>query len=466
MPLLDFFLGLALGITICLCQRWWLDRQIHRILNMLLPEAMSVDLPIFSRLRRAIALSKQHQQDQAEQIKTWQEIVQQAPVGFLQVDVENQLIWCNQQAQKLLRIHPNWRQGHTQLLIALVRSYELDQLIEQTRIAQQPQVQEWLFYPFTQDADEIGDRLGVTLRGYSCLLPDGDIGVFLENRQPLVNLTQSRNQWVSDLAHELRTPLTSIHLVVEMLQGRLDPSWNQRLERVLHEINRLIQLVKDWLELSLMEVAPSEYLSCKPLNLPALIHSVWQTLEPIAHQKQLILNYSGSENLLVEADENRLYRVFLNIFDNSIRYSPPGSQIYAVVTPVMPKTSDLVEKSPVTSPVTSPVASLVASPVASTVQIDIIDSGSGFTEADLSSVFDRFYRADSSRTKQANLGKNLSNNGHSLPMNTGTGLGLAIVKQIVEAHGGVISAQNHPKIGGAWLKILLPTFSPQDRQAK
>jgi two-component system phosphate regulon sensor histidine kinase PhoR len=425
---------------------------------MLLPEAMSVDLPIFSRLRRAIALSKQHQQDQAEQIKTWQEIVQVAPVGFLQVDVENQLIWCNQQAQKLLRIHPNWRQGHTQLLIALVRSYELDQLIEQTRIAQRPQVQEWLFYPFSQDAEEIGDRLGVTLRGYSCLLPDGDIGVFLENRQPLVNLTQSRNQWVSDLAHELRTPLTSIQLVVEMLQGRLDPSWNQRLERVLHEINRLIQLVKDWLELSQMEVAPSEHLSCKPLNLSALIHAVWQTLEPIANQKQLTLNYSGPDNLLVEADETRLYRVFLNIFDNSIRYSPPGSQIYAVVTPVIPETSDLLQ--------ISSVASQVASPVASTVQIDIIDSGSGFTEADLSSVFDRFYRADSSRTKQAIVGKNLSNNGHSLPMNTGTGLGLAIVKQIVEAHSGVISAQNHPKIGGAWLKILLPTFSPKAHQAK
>lgn len=440
MPLLDFFFGLALGIIICLCQRWWLHRQIHRLLVMLFPEAMSVDLPMFSRLRRAILLSQQHQENQAKQIKTWQEIVQVAPVGFLQVDGENQLIWCNQQAQKLLRIHPNWRQGHTQLLIALVRSYELDQLIEQTRIAQRPQVQEWLFYPFSQDAEEIGDRLGVTLRGYSCLLPDGDIGVFLENRQPLVNLTHSRNQWVSDLAHELKTPLTSIQLVIEMLQGRLDSSWNQRLERVLHEINRLIQLVKDWLELSQMEVAPSEYLSCKPLNLPALIHSVWQSLEPIANQKKLTLKYSGPDNLLIEADETRLYRVFLNIFDNSIRYSPPESPIYAAVAPVIPQTIDPVE----------------TSQVASKVQIDIIDSGPGFTEADLSSVFDRFYRADSSRTKQVTVGKNLSNNGQFLPMNTGTGLGLAIVKQIVEAHGGVISAHNHPKIGGAWLKIFLP----------
>ena len=205
---LEFFLGLALGITICLGQRWWLNRQIDRLLKMLLPEAISIDLPMLSRLRRAIALTKKHQQHQQEQLTTWQEIVQVAPVGFLQVDAENQLIWCNQQAQKLLRIHPSWWQGNTQLLIALVRSYELDQLIQQTRTQQQPQIFEWLFYPFSQNAKEIGDRhLGVTLRGHTCLLPESQIGVFLENRQPLVKLAQSQNQWVSDLAHELRTPL-------------------------------------------------------------------------------------------------------------------------------------------------------------------------------------------------------------------------------------------------------------------
>jgi len=442
MPSLEFFLGLALGITLCLGQRWWLNRQIHKLLEILLPEAISIDLPMLSRLRRAISLTKQYQQQQAEQVKTWQQIMQVAPVGFLQVDAENQLLWCNQQAQQLLRIHSSWWQGNTQLLIALVRSYELDQLIEQTRTEQQPQIREWLFYPFSQDAEEIGDRrLGVTLRGHSCLLPDNRIGVFLENRQALVKLAQGRNQWVSDLAHELRTPLTSIQLVVEMLQGRLDPSWNQRLERVLHEINRLIQLVQDWLELSQMEVAPSEHLSCKPLNLHGLIHSVWQTLEPLASQKQLTLNYSGPENLAVEADKARLYRVFLNIFDNSIRYSPVEGSIQAVVS--------------------SPIAAISdpdhISEVASGIQIDIIDAGSGFSQSDLASVFERFYRADSARTKSETIPRNSGNSGAYFPMSTGTGLGLAIVKQIVEAHGGWVTAQNHPSTGGAWLKIWLPS---------
>ena len=440
MPSLEFFFGLALGITICLGQRWWLHRQIHKLLTVLHPEAMSIDLPILSRLRRAIALSKQYQEYQEEQLKTGQKILEVAPVGFLQVDAQNQLLWCNQHAQQLLRIDSGWRQANTRLLIALVRSYELDQLIEQTRIEQQPQIRDWLFYPFSQDAEEIGDRLSLSLRGHSYLLPDGQIGVFLQNRQPLVNLAQSRNQWVSDLAHELRTPLTSIKLVVEMLQGRLESSWNQRISRVLHEINRLIQLVQDWLELSQMEEDPRARLSCKSLNLHTLIHSVWQTLEPLAQQKQLTLNYSGSENLSVEADETRLYRVLLNIFDNSIRYSPPESSIQAVVELARTNGGD----------------SAPGSRVASGIQIDIIDAGAGFSESDLSSVFDRFYRADSSRTKQPTVARKAGDNGSLLPMSTGTGLGLAIVKQIIDAHGGWVTAQNHPDTGGAWLKIWLP----------
>ena len=443
MPSLEFFLGLALGITICLGQRWWLHRQINGLLTVLHPEVMSIDLPILSRLRRAIALTQQYQQHQEQQLKTGQKILSVAPVGFLQVDADNQLLWCNQQAQKLLRIDSGWRQANTRLLIALVRSYELDQLIEQTRIEQQPQLRDWLFYPFSQDAKEIGDRLGLSLRGHSYLLPERQIGVFLQNRQPLVNLAQSRNQWVSDLAHELRTPLTSIKLVIEMLQGRLDSSWNQRLERVLHEINRLIQLVQDWLELSQMEVASRNHLFCKSLNLHTLIHSVWQTLEPLAQQKKLTLNYSGSENLSVEADEARLYRVLLNIFDNSIRYSPSESSIQVVVAPDRTKGGD-----------SSP-----GSQVAPGIQIDIIDAGSGFSESDLSSVFERFYRADSSRTKEATVASNPGDNGSSWPMSTGTGLGLAIVKQIVEVHGGSVTAQNHPETGGAWLRIFLPNSS-------
>jgi len=93
------------------------------------------------------------------------------------------------------------------------------------------------------------------------------VGVFLENRQPLVDLSQTRDRWVSDLAHELRTPLTSIRLVVETLQEQLQPPIRQWIDRLLPEVDRLINLVQSWLELSQLEANPSKQLNCQPVEL-------------------------------------------------------------------------------------------------------------------------------------------------------------------------------------------------------
>lgn len=72
------------------------------------------------------------------------------------------------------------------------------------------------------DAAQISSQNPQTLRAYGLPLADGDVGIFLEDRQMLVELSQSRDRWMSDLAHELRTPLTSIQLVVETLVDRLE----------------------------------------------------------------------------------------------------------------------------------------------------------------------------------------------------------------------------------------------------
>ena len=89
----------------------------------------------------------------------------------------------------------------------------------------------------------MGEVRSLTLRTFSWPLPKGQVGVFLENRQPLVELSQNRYQWFSDLAHELRTPLTSIRLVAEALQGRLELPTRRWVDQLLNETNRLINLV-------------------------------------------------------------------------------------------------------------------------------------------------------------------------------------------------------------------------------
>ena len=427
MVLLAFFLGLAIGIGFWLWQQNQLQRQLQQMLQTLQTDDSQVSLPIIPSLRREIALQEQQRQSQQEQLQTWQYLLQVAPIGYLQVDEESQLLWCNEQAQQLLWLQ-KWEPGQVRLLLELVRSYELDQLIEQTREQQHSEVREWMFHPACADAAAMEGRRSLTLRASSWPLAGGQVGVFLENRQPLVELSQARDRWVSDLAHELKTPLTSIRLVVEALQGRVDPSWRRWFDRLLPEVNRLIDLVQNWLELSQLQIDPSQRLKFEPVELRSLIDSVCQTLDPLLRRHHLKIAYSGPKTAWLVADESHLTQVLLNLFDNSMKYSPLEGTI---------RTEIIL---------------LPAADASSKVQINIIDSGPGFKDADLPYVFERLYRGDPARARRADF---LSERKASL-LSTGSGLGLAIVQQIVLAHGGSVKARNHPDTGGAWLQIELP----------
>ena len=394
MTVLPFFLGLGIGIGLWLWQYTRIKRKQRSLLQLFPGDTSSVSLSTLPCLRREIILLQQQQQDLHSQVQTWQQLLQVAPVGYLQVDEENQLLWCNQQAQQLLGL-ARWEPKQVRLLLELVRSYELDSLIEQTREQQQPEVREWVFHPASSDAAMISGLKSLTLRATSLPLPEGQVGVFLENRQPLVDLTQTRDRQVSDLAHELKTPLTSILLVAETLQQQLQPPQRQWVDRLLPEIDRLINLVQSWLELSQLEIDPHRQLNYQPLELRSLISGIWQTLEPLAQRQQLNLTYSGSE-VWLNADKARLTQVFLNLLHNSIKYSPFQGTIRVIV-------KDAVETN------------------RKQVQINIIDSGDGFPATDLPHVFERLYRGDPARAKQsASLSDTAS------PGTTGSGLGLAI----------------------------------------
>ncbi|MBE9227671.1 histidine kinase [Phormidium sp. LEGE 05292] len=434
MSLVQFLIGLLIGLAFSLFWRMRFNQKLKRLLLALEIPGIDSALPLISRLRRGVTLANEQRQLLESEIQTWQEILQIAPCGFLMVDEENQLIWCNEQARQMLNID-RWEPGQVRLLLELVRSYELDVLIDQTRHQQQPIKQEWLFHTTYSNTEtgEYQEHLipkSLTIRATSLPLSKGRVGVFLENRQALVELSQAQNRWVSDLAHELRTPLTSIRLVAEALQDRLEPPLSRWVERLLPEVNRLISLVQDWLELSQLETDSSNHLRRQPLDLHTLICSVWQSLEPLYNAKNLKFNYFGPQSLSIEADESRLYRVFLNILDNSIKYSPEAGEI-RVVFNIYPETG-----------------------IPQFVEINIIDCGPGFPMSDLPYVFERLYRGDPSRKRQTT--STTESEGTIKSTTTGSGLGLAIVRQIILAHGGSVTAKNHPQTGGAWLKIELP----------
>lgn len=447
MDFLILIVGLGIGLGISLALHYRQRQQLTKMLEIAANGPAEKDsLSVISRLRREIMRSRTIQNELTLELEVWQKALEIAPIGYLRVDEENQLMTCNPVARQLLCID-RWQPNRLRLLLELVRSYELDRTIEKARQTQQVQIEDWIFEttpltPATPSGDRASIHHTVPLRATCIPLPQAQVGVFLEDRSAITELTQARDRAFSDIMHELRTPLTSISLVAEMLQSRLSGQEKTWVERLSQETNRLIDLIQNCLEISRLQKNPKQHLKYEEITVKSFLLGIWQTLEPLAKQKQIQLNYVGVEDLILWADASRLSQVFLNILDNSIKYSPVQGEICIEV------------RAPETRPVSATFNPSWQESENSWIIINIIDSGCGFCTEDLPHVFERLYRGDPSRTRQtlnqqANLGTSSRDS---------SGLGLAIAQQIIHAHGGTISAQNHPTTKGAWLNIQLPNI--------
>lgn len=427
MQFLWFLLGLAIGLVLLVWRQTQMRSRLKLLTQTLQVETVGLRSSLEAQMSAAIVYHQDAQQALKHQISVWQRIVDAAPIGYVQVDEENQLVWCNQTARDLFGIEPQSYQP-PRLLLELVRSYELDSLIEKTRNRDQPCQREWTFYPASADADNLSQARSRPIRGSAFPLFEGEVGVFLEDRSEAIALSQQRDRWTSDVAHELKTPLTSIRLVAETLQMRVEPPIRDWVDRLINETIRLSMLVQELLDLSQLDLNPSQRLRLKSVDLVKVMYAAWHSLEPLSGEKQLKLSYEGLETAIVRADEARMHRMFLNLFDNSIKYSSPNGTIHV---------------------------NLIRQPDhPARIQIEVIDQGTGFPQEALPHVFDRFYRADPSRVRLDSYTP--TETGATMPLSSGSGLGLAIVRQIVEAHHGFVRAQNHPETGGAWMQIILP----------
>ena len=172
--------------------------------------------------------------DLQAELADWEAIISLAPMGYLRVDDENQLIRGNLPALDLLNIQ-DYNPAEPRLLLELVRSYDLDALIQKARSTGRSCQAEWILYPASLNVTHVTNLTPYPLRGYATPLQYGHVGVLLESRAEAQLLSQQRDRWTSDVAHELKTPLTSIRLVAEMLQPRLDPSLRTWIDRLLKD---------------------------------------------------------------------------------------------------------------------------------------------------------------------------------------------------------------------------------------
>jgi len=243
----------------------------------------------------------------------------------------------------------------------------------------------------------------IDLDGRICLLSaralaEGGAVLVLHDITKVRQLEVIRRDFVANVSHELKTPLTSISGYAEtLLADRADQATERRfLETILANARRMQRLVDDQLDLSRIESGRWRPAPQMVSTATALRESWEAVTRPSRPNLEFSLEVdAGAESLYV--DPEALGQVLGNLFDNSLRYTPPGGRIVAS-----------------------------ARPDDGGVRVSVSDTGAGIAGAHLSRIFERFYRADPSRSRAEG----------------GTGLGLAIVKHTVEAHGGRVWAES------------------------
>jgi two-component system phosphate regulon sensor histidine kinase PhoR len=228
-------------------------------------------------------------------------------------------------------------------------------------------------------------------------LPNGGAVLVLHDLTEVRRLEAVRRDFVANVSHELKTPLTSISGYAETLLGdAADAETTHRfLGTILSNARRMQRLVDDLLDLSRIEAGRWQP-SRTDVDVAAVAREAWAALAVRAETNRVELTLElAPDAAVVHADLDALRQILTNLLDNSLRYTPPGGRI-----------------------------TCVSQRTAGGVAVSVRDNGVGITGDHLPRIFERFYRADSSRSRDEG----------------GTGLGLAIVKHLVEAHGGRVSA--------------------------
>ncbi|MFQ5714371.1 MAG: heavy metal sensor histidine kinase [Candidatus Scalinduaceae bacterium] len=218
-------------------------------------------------------------------------------------------------------------------------------------------------------------------------------------------------QFTSDVSHELRTPIACIKTGTEVIlsKERTAKEYRKLHESNLRELENISRMIGDLLIL-LRSDSGTKNLHLKSFNLGNVLRELQNTFRLISDTKKIYLSTNGTPGIQISGNEILLRRVFSNLLDNAIKYTSPGGRVYVSL-------EDRGDQA----------------------IVRVSDTGTGISEDNIARIFDRFFRVDSSRSRETG----------------GVGLGLSISKNIVELHGGKIEVQS--KIGaGSTFMVTLP----------
>jgi signal transduction histidine kinase len=224
----------------------------------------------------------------------------------------------------------------------------------------------------------------------------------------LAETERLRRQLVGDVAHELRSPVTNLRCMLEGLQDGLERPDAGTIAALYDETMFLQRLISDLQELTLAE-AGSLLLQRQSVDVAEIVARAVATLQAVPDRAAIQVEVNGP--LWATADPDRLEQVLRNLLANALQHTPAEGRV-----------------------------EVRATALGETLEITVRDTGVGIAPEHLPYVFDRFYRADASRSRRTG----------------GAGLGLAIVKQLVTAHGGVVTAASDGPGRGATFRLTLP----------
>ncbi|QHT60795.1 hypothetical protein GXP70_13115 [Paenibacillus lycopersici] len=237
----------------------------------------------------------------------------------------------------------------------------------------------------------------------------------------LSQLEQMRQAFISNVSHEIQSPLTSIRGFARALQQEgLDDQQRHHYAGIIEaESVRLSKLSDNLMKLTTLE-ADQQKLHPKPFRLDQQVRAMILACEPIWTEKNILMDVNLDERVLLNGDEELLSQVWMNLLTNSLKFTGEGGTV-----------------------------SVELKPAADGAVVCISDNGIGIAEEDLPHIFERFFKADKSRSRREK--------------GSGSGLGLSIVKVIVDLHGGTVTASS--KLGvGTTFTITLPNLPMKQEQ--
>jgi two-component system phosphate regulon sensor histidine kinase PhoR len=329
--------------------------------------------------------------------------------GVAVVSAAERLVFANRSFAEILELHALPKSGSA--LVEVVRQTEMIEAVRRV-LAGEPRVESEIvtgtlrqhFFAATVAAVRAGETSGAV--------------VVLHDITELRKLERVRRDFVANVSHEFRTPLTAIQGFAEtLLAGAMNDAQHRGrfLEIIVEHSRRLARLTEDLLMLSKMDADRLE-LEIRRVSVAPLIESCMETSRHRAAEKEIEISVKPFNGLPdVAGDRRRLAEVLQNLLDNATQYTLARGQI---VVSAESRDTEVV--------------------------FTVADTGIGIPKADQPRIFERFYRVDAARSREAG----------------GTGLGLSIAKHIVEVHGGRIWVES--EVGrGSRFHFSVPIFDAE-----